>query len=156
MRETKSINNLLQEHLFFSDFTSETVEYIAGCGKNVHFAPNEYLTREDEDADYFYVIKSGKVAVQLHDPGKGDMVISTLGKDDIAGFSWIFPPYKYTFDIKALGHTSAVAIDGKCIRSKCEKDKELGYQLMKQFASLAITRLSNLRMQLLDVYGSSS
>jgi CRP-like cAMP-binding protein len=151
----KSINDLLSEHSFFKDFDAKTVEYISSCGKNMHFLPGEYLGREGEPADHFYVIRKGKVALEAHHPVKGGLIISTLGENDITGFSWIMPPHTFEFDLRAIDHTSVVAIDGKCLRGKIEKDPVLGYQLMKTFATIMRKRLRDTRMQFIDIYGTS-
>ena len=53
------------------------------------------------------------------------------------GWSWLFPPYRWTFDARAAEETSVIALDGVCLRGKCEDDTDLGYRLMQRFAQLA-------------------
>jgi len=101
-----------------------------------------------DDANYFYLIRSGLISIEVHVPNKGPQVIQTLRKGDIAGWSWIFPPYKWNFDLKVIEPVSAVALDGKCLREKCEADQSLGYLLMKKFAKIMTDRLKATRMQL--------
>jgi len=48
--------------------------------------------------------------------------------------------------------TRALAMNGKCIRGKCDADPRLGYELMKRFSRTMVERLKATRMQLLDVY----
>ena len=151
----KKILDLLLEHKFFIEMDREIVEMIAGCGVNVHFKPGEYAAKAGESADRFYVIKKGKMSIDLHHPSQGTLTIQTLANNEIVGSRWIIPPYQYRFDVRCLEHTSVVAIDGKCIRGKCEKDPKLGYALMKEFTKLMSKRLENTRMQLLDVYGAT-
>ena len=154
--KTKSIKDVLKEIDFFADLSAEMLEFIAGCGQNMHFPPNEYMSKENESADHLFVIKKGKVALQVIHPIKGPLTIRTLQDGEIAGFAWIIPPYRTQFDLKALEHTSVVALDGTCVRKKCEENHHLGYQLMKQSATIMNQRLTNTRIQLLDVYGHSS
>jgi CRP/FNR family cyclic AMP-dependent transcriptional regulator len=52
--------------------------------------------------------------------------------------------------------TRAIALDGKCLREKCEKDHDLGYEIMKRFAVIIAERLEATRLQLLDIYGINS
>lgn len=148
----KTIKEILTTLPFFDEMSPEMVEYIAGCGQNVHFSPGQFIGREGEAADYLYVIRKGNVAVQLVHPIQGPVSIKTLTSGEIAGFSWIIPPYRLQFDLKALDHTSVVALDGKCLRKKCEKDHQLGFFLMKQSAVIMNKRLQDTRLQLLDVY----
>ncbi len=148
----KSIKDILQNLPFFQDLSDEQLEFIAGCGHNIHFAPNEYIGKENDVADNLYILRKGKVAVQIRHPTKGPLTIRTLHDEEIAGFSWIIPPYRLQFNLLALEHTSVVALDGTCVRKKCEEDHQLGYLLMKQSATTMMKRLKDTRVQLLDVY----
>lgn len=148
----KEIKDILKEHSFFKDIPDDKLAYVAGCGQNMHFGPGEYLGREGEPADTLFLIKKGRVAVQISHPTRGVITIHTPGADEIAGFSWIIPPYRLQFDLLAVDHTSVVAFNGKCLRGKCEEDHHLGYLMMKRSATVMLKRIQETRMQLLDVY----
>ncbi|MFY0690103.1 MAG: cyclic nucleotide-binding domain-containing protein [Cyclobacteriaceae bacterium] len=150
----KELKDLLREQIFFESLSENMLDFIAGCGQNQHFKPGEYLGREGSLANFFYIIRSGKVAVQLHHPKRGALTIWTLTPGEYGGFSWIIPPYRMQFDLKAVEHTSVVALDGKCLRAKCQEDYQLGYLLMQQSAMIMEKRLQETRIQLLDVYSS--
>jgi hypothetical protein len=40
----------------------------------------------------------------------------------------------------------------QCLRSKCELDHDLGYEMLKRFATAIVERLDAAQVQLLDVY----
>jgi hypothetical protein len=84
------------------------------------------------------------------------MVISTLGDGEVAGWSWLVPPYRWMFDARATSSVSAVAFDGACLRGKCEQDPVLGYALMQRVAQVMYERLQDARIRLLDMYGEPS
>ncbi len=151
----KSIPDLLDEHPFFADLDAATRELIAGCGINVHVGSDEMILTANEAADRFYVVRRGKVAVEIDSP-HGSIVLETLGAGDILGVSWMLPPYRWTFDARAIDDTSAISIDAACLRAKCDDDPALGYELFKRFAGLVHNRLQATRLQLLDVYGSDA
>ena len=48
--------------------------------------------------------------------------------------------------------TRAIALDGKCLRGKKEKDHKLGYKLMSRFAQVIEEDLQATRLQLIDLY----
>jgi CRP/FNR family transcriptional regulator, cyclic AMP receptor protein len=73
----------------------------------------------------------------------------------VLDWSWLFPPYRWTTDASAVDDTSAVVLDGACLRDKCDADNSLGYRLMLRFAQLAHQRMQQMRLQLLDLYGSA-
>lgn len=152
----KSIGDLLAEHPFFAGLSAETVELIAGCGQNVRFAQDERIIAENEPADRFWVLRSGRVAIEVDDPRQGPLVIETIGPGELVGVSWLLPPYRWTFDARAVEPTRAVAIDAGCLRGKCDDDAELGYEMFKRFAGLVRDRLQATRLQLLDLYGDGA
>lgn len=150
----KTIDVLLAEHRFFEGMAPGYLEFIAGCGRNVHFEPGRYIHREGQESNEFYAIRHGKVALEIFVPGRGPVTLQTLDEGEVFGWSWIFPPYKWVFDARAVELTRAVAFDGVCLRTKCENDPKLGYDFMKRFAHVVTSRLEVARLQLLDVYGT--
>jgi CRP/FNR family transcriptional regulator, cyclic AMP receptor protein len=152
----RTIRDLLADHPFFSDLPDTDLDLIAGCGRNVHFAAGETIFEEGGDADLFFVVRHGRVSLSVHSPQSGELAIATVGDGDVLGWSWLFPPYRWHFDAHATTDTSAVALDGACLRGKCEDDASLGYRLMKRFAQLTQQRLQETRLQLLDLYGRES
>ena len=152
----KSIPDLLHEHAFFAGLDEPTLELISGCGINVHFAPDQAILTAHGAADRFYVIRTGKVAVEVDAPRSGPIILETLGPGEILGVSWLLPPHTWTFDARAIEDTSAVSIDAECLRGKCDEDPLLGYELFKRFAALVHNRLQASRLQLLDMYGTTT
>lgn len=153
---SKEIRDLVAEHPFFKGLPPEHIDVIAGCARNVRFMPDEMIFREGEPADIFFLIRVGKVLIGTQAPERGLIPIQTVGPGEVVGWSWLFPPYRWQFDAKALEVTRALAFDGKCLREKCEQDPRLGYELMRRFARVMAERLQATRLQLLDMYGAKS
>lgn len=150
----ETLERLLGEHPFFAGLNSEFLTLATGCAKNARFDAGAFLSREGEAADTFFLIRHGRVALQLFAPGRGELIFQTVGPGDIIGMSWLAPPYKWTYDAKALELVRAFSIDGACLRRKCDADHSLGYEIMQRFLSVTIDRLHATRLQLLDVYGA--
>ena len=149
----ETIDALLRDVPVFHGLGQAELELIAGCGKNVHFYQGSVLFREGNAADTFYVVRHGSVALETYVPARGPAIIETLESGEVAGWSWLFPPYRWHFDARALTRVRATAIDGACLRGKCDDDPALGYDLMSRFAQVIIERLQWTRLRLLDVYG---
>jgi CRP-like cAMP-binding protein len=150
----QALEAVLADHPFFRGLRHDDLQLIAGCGSNVRFNPGEYVFREGDRSDRFYLIRHGKIAVEISSPGRGRMTIATLGPGEVMGWSWLVPPYRKASDGRAVELTRATAFDGACIRKKCEEDPRLGYELLKRFAHVIGERLHATRLQLLDVYGT--
>jgi CRP/FNR family cyclic AMP-dependent transcriptional regulator len=152
----KTIENLLAEVPLFRGLQPEELALLAGCASNVQFEVGTVLFREGDPADFFYAVRHGTVALELFVPARGAVTIETLEAGEVVGWSWLFPPYRWHFDAKALTAIRATAFDGACLRAKCEQDPRLGYDLMSRFAQVLIERLQWTRLRLLDVYGYST
>jgi len=149
----RTLDQVVTEFPFFAGMEPEHLELIAGCAKNVRFQAGERLAREGHPADTFYVVRRGRVALEMFVPPRGPITIETVEPGDTVGWSWLFPPYLWHFDARAVELVRAVAFDGACLRGKLESDPVLGYELLSRFAQLLIERLNATRLQLLDVYG---
>ena len=147
----KTLEPILKEHPFFKDLESKYLDFIVGCASNVRFKAKEVILREEGPADKFYLIREGKVAIYIAKPRS--ITIQTIKEDDILGWSWLIPPYRYRFSAQAIEDTRAIALDGKCLRDKCEGSPELGYELLKRLMSVFTQRLEATRIQLLNIYG---
>ena len=150
----KSIADEMKEYQFFKDFSTEDLSFISGCGKIVVFDANEKVAQEGDAADWFYLVRSGRLAIETAIPGKPQLLNQTLVEGEICGWSWLFEPYKWTFDVTATEQTRVIAFDGKCLSKKCQEDYRLGYFFMRKFAEIMTSRLAHTRMQLMDIYGS--
>ena len=148
----KAIEDFLKEHPFFRDLDALYIHSIAGYGRTIEFAPQETVFREGENADQFYAILHGKVAIDIHGSHRGPITIQTIHAGEIFGWSWLIPPYRWRFDARAVEATGAIVLDGKALRAECEKDHQLGYELFKRFAQVISKRLEHTRIQMLDLY----
>ena len=149
----QQIDSILASHPFFAGLPAEHSKLISGCASMARFASGEMICSAGSSADHFYLIRHGKVALEIIVPGRGNVPIQTLGENEVLGSAWLFPPYRWYFDAQAIELTRMLVFDGKCLREKCERDHDLGYELMKRFAQEMEQRLQATRLQLLDVYG---
>jgi CRP/FNR family transcriptional regulator, cyclic AMP receptor protein len=150
----RTIDTLLQDVPIFDGLSAEELELVAGCASNTRFADGDVLFREGDAADVFYIIRHGRIALETFVPARGAVTIETVDPGEVIGWSWLFPPYRWHFDARALGLVRATVFDAACLRGKCDVDPAFGYQLMSRFAQVLIERLQWTRLRLLDVYGN--
>ena len=149
----ETLERVLSAHPFFQHLEPHHLELLVGCAANVRFDAGQFLFRTGEEANQFFLIRQGTVALEIATPGRPPLTLQTLAEGEILGWSWLIPPYYWMFDARAVEPTRAVALDGKCLRTKCEADHDLGYELLKRFGQIMEQRLQATRLQLLDVYG---
>jgi CRP/FNR family cyclic AMP-dependent transcriptional regulator len=151
--KTETMEELLGGHPFFGGLSPDALRLMTSCASNVHFAAGKYIFSQGEAASRFYVIRRGRVAFEIHSPARGPLIIETMEEGEVLGWSWLVPPYRYFGDARAVTPVSATALDGACLRGKCEADAELGYQLLKRVTAVMYHRLQSTRVRLLDLYG---
>ena len=154
--EIKNLEPVLKEHPFFQGLAQKYIELLVGCASNVRFDAGKLICTTGSPADHFFIVRSGKVAVEVNLPQLEPMTIETLEDGDVLGWSWLFPPHQWNFDSRAVNLVRAIALDAKCLREKCEDDHDLGYEMMRRFSAIMVDRLKATRLQLLDLYGSPS
>jgi CRP-like cAMP-binding protein len=148
----QTLEPILAKHPFFKDLDSPYLKLVVGCASNVVFREGQMICRRGGDADRFYLIRHGRVAVELHAAERGTITVQTLGEGDILGWSWLIPPYQWNFDARAVELTRAIAMDGTCLRTKSDADHNLGYELLTRFVRVLVGQLDATRIQLLDLY----
>lgn len=152
----KTLEPYLAEHPFFKGLRSEHLSLLVGCATNVRFDPGQFVFREGQEAKNFYLIRHGRVALEIAVAPRPPIVLKTLDAGEILGWSWLIPPHRWMMDARAVELTRAIALDGTCLRKKCEEDCPLGYELLKRFAHVMEQELQAARLQLIDVYGESA
>lgn len=150
----ETLERIIAEHRFFAGLESYYTDLLVGCASNVRFEAGAYIFKEGGEANEFYLIRSGRVALEISAPQRKPIIVETLSEGDILGWSWLLPPYHWKFHAHAVEGTRALALDGQCLRTKCEQNHDLGYELLKRFAQIIDRRLEATRFQLLDVYAA--
>ncbi|MGD0219652.1 MAG: cyclic nucleotide-binding domain-containing protein [Acidimicrobiales bacterium] len=149
----EEMRDLIAKNALFAGLPDSTIELAAGCAQNVAFDPGVRILAEGEPADTLYLLRRGRVSLQVQRPSGKPLVIETIGPNSVLGWSWLVPPYRWQFDGVAIDPVGAVAIDGTCLRAKADEDPVFGYALLKRISSVLLSRLQATRVRLLDLYG---
>jgi CRP-like cAMP-binding protein len=148
----ETLESILAVHPFFDDMEPLHVQLLTGCARNVIFGKDDIIFRQGEEANLFYLIRSGQVALQLFADRRGPLTILTLGEGDVLGWSWLSPASRWKFTARAIETTRAISLEGKCLREKADANHEFGFQLLKRFVRVIEDRVQATRLQLLNVY----
>jgi len=148
----EGLERILAAHPLFKNMAPEFIDTLVGCAKNIRFAADTYLFHEGDDADYLYLIREGRVALEISAPGHGRMVFQSITTGGVLGLSWLVPPYRWRFDAHAKEDCRVIQFDANCLRTKCAADPALGYAVMMQVMPEVVERLHDTRVQMLDLY----
>jgi CRP/FNR family transcriptional regulator, cyclic AMP receptor protein len=151
----QDLSESLRKHQFLSNMNEEFVKTLTSCASNVVFDEKSYLFHEGENAKTFYLLRSGRVALEVGAGERGQIRVQTVGAGEVLGWSWLISPFRWHFDAYALEQVHAFAIEASCLIKKCETDCRFGYEMLRRFSEVLERRLEATRLQLLDVYGST-
>lgn len=154
--QTENLKEILRNHPFLKGLDDSYLELLTGCTTNVVFHEGQYLFKENDHADKFYLLRTGRAAIEFHVRHKGIIRLQTIGEGEVLGWSWLISPYKSHFDVIAVEDIRAFALDGNCLRKKCEENHDFGYEMFIRFTRILENRLKATRLQLLDFYSKPS
>jgi CRP/FNR family transcriptional regulator, cyclic AMP receptor protein len=144
--------DLLASQPFLTGLSDDQLDRLARWSKRAVFHGGKRIFREGTPADRFWLIQRGRVNLDTHAPGRGDVIIETIGPSAVLGWSWLFPPYQWHFGAVALETTLTIELDGPGVRQLCALDPALGYELSTRFMQVMLERLQATRLRLLDLY----
>ncbi len=151
------LTEALTGHQFTRGMAAEHIERMMACViGEVGFAEDEVVFRAGSPAGKVYLLQEGEVALEIHSPARPHRIIQTVSGGDILGWSWLFEPYRWTFDARAITPTTALVLDGVKVRTCAEEQPDLGVLVIRRIAGLVVDRLHATRLQLLDLYASTS
>lgn len=129
-------------HPFLKMMYPEDGEHLLKNVREMEFRSGQIIFREGEPANRFFLIQSGRVAVEKgYSQDKAPVEI--IGAGDVLGWSWLFPPFAWHFQARALEPTRAIVLDGAHLLVTCENNSEFGYRLMKCISRIVIHRMMN-------------
>lgn len=140
---------LARQHPFVRHFEPHEVDKFAALAREVSFAKDEVVYREGEECQDFYLIESGRIALEI-DPPTGPVRVDTLGVGEEFGWSAVLAGRERVLQARALADTRLLAFDGASLRALCESDTGFGYDFMHLLLASAVERLQALRLQVMD------
>ena len=141
---------LVAQQPFFNGLSGPHLQLLADSAMETQFKAGQWLFRQGDPANRFYLILEGKVLIESEVKERGMIPIRTLGPGDDLAWAWLFPPYYMHFSACAIEPTRAIFFYGTRLREQCEANHELGYQLMKRIAEVVIQNLNATQQRLLE------
>jgi CRP-like cAMP-binding protein len=144
----------LGDHAFLRGMPEDAIAALAGTCRVAVAEVGHRFFDEGGMASKFWLIKTGRVALDLHVPGRSRLIIETLGPGDVLGLSWFTAPFRWQFGAVAMQKTSSFELDAAAVRAACDADPAVGYQFLRRLMLAASGRLHAARIRMLDLYGA--
>lgn len=150
----ENLEATLAAHPFLAGLSRQHLSLLAPCATLVSFPANHTIFVEGEEARQLYLLRFGRVAVEVHRPRRGHKTVYTLGEGDVVGSFGLETPFRWFFDARTLEVTRAIALDLDCLQRLGEAHPDLGYELLKRFVRVQAQKIKLLKLQLVDFYGA--
>jgi CRP-like cAMP-binding protein len=140
----------LAGHQFLRGMPAHHLAYLAEVTSLVTAPAQHRLFEAGDVAHHFWLIRAGQVAVDLRPPGEDRVVIQTIGRGEMLGVSWFFPPFQWQFGAVTGQPTELFEVGAAAVRGRCETDPDFGYEFTRRMIVVVARRLQATRIQLLD------
>jgi CRP-like cAMP-binding protein len=154
MPSTSSLLETLRAHPFLEDMAPAHIEKLASIAAEVNFHANDLVFRDGDGKDFFYLILSGWLALEIQAPGRTHR-IGTVCEGEALGWSTALPKSRKYFQVRALKPVTALAFKGQQLREMWDADCRLGYDMMLRLLAVVAERLRDTQIQVLDLFGDT-
>ncbi len=153
MSTTEEVFEELRKVPWFQDLDPGDIRKFAQISSLRNFRAGEVFFHEGDKQDYFYIVLTGRVALDMHVPHHGKVRFYTCEDGDSFGWSSATPEV-LTRTAGAVGVMAGtvIAADTVKLQALCDNDHDIGYQFMRQMAQVIADRLLVTRLQLLDMF----
>jgi CRP/FNR family cyclic AMP-dependent transcriptional regulator len=90
--EKDDLTEIMRQHPFLAGLQDEHMKTVIGCASNVRFVEGAHIIHEGQIANKFFMIRTGRVALEIGAPGRENLRIQTVGPGEILGWSWLISP----------------------------------------------------------------
>ena len=149
-----TMTSTLASHPFLNGLAPEYLQLVTECASLVNFAADQFIFKAGDRTQQIFLLRFGRVAVEVHRPRRGSKTLYTLGEGDVLGIFWTGQELERFFDARALQVTRTIALDIDCLKKHCDRHPDLGYELLKRLVGAQAKMLKLLKLQLVDFYGS--
>lgn len=137
-------------HPFLAGMSAHHLELLARHATKRTFVPNELIFRAGEPAHGFYLVETGRIALEGSVMEHGPIATDIVQNGEPLGWSWLFPPYRWHFDARAIEPTTAIFFDGDVLRQHYNEDITLGHDLSQRICQVMVHRLQSTRRKLIE------
>lgn len=128
---------------FFKGLSERHLLMLARHTLSEKFSADQFIFREGQPANRFYLLQEGEVALEssaMEKEGR-HRLIQIIRDGEALGWSWLFPPHYWHFGARAITPVKTIFIDGARLRELCESDYDFGHELMVRISLVVVGRL---------------
>ena len=145
----------LKQCQVFSSIDDAALEAVLANLTEKQFDAGATAFREGEPATELLIVQDGKIALQMatSSPETGlsrRITVEVVGANEIAGWSAVVEPHRYTMTGVCLQSTRALSISAVQLRQVMVANPSIGYEILTGLAKVIATRLGDTRQVLVS------
>lgn len=137
----------------FKDLTDDELEAVGAICEERQFKSGDYVFKEGAGAEELFIMKRGKVAVDISVTGGKEVTVFTVGHSGEAfGWAALVDPFEFSASARCVKESTVVAVDGKRLTAFIDENFHAGYLIMGRISKLISRRLRDTRLQLIHCF----
>ena len=141
---------LIRRYPYFSGISIDRINLLANIAEEVESEPGQYFHQEGEDINKVFIIIKGEVSLLTTLPQQGkEVIINTLGVDDVFGWTSLLPHYTAGAGARSITKCKLIQFNASELRDKFEEDYQFGYLMMIKIAQIIRERLDSIVIETL-------
>ena len=147
-----TLSETLRNHAFMRGLGDRLIAKLALLATEAAFAENEVILMDRRQSQYFYLVTSGSVSIELHSPIFTVSVLA-VGPGQAFGWSALLDHQDTVFQVRAREHTAALRIAGPDLSQACRDDCELGIEILMRTLQVAAGRIEATEAKFAEMCG---
>ena len=140
---------------FFADLTEEELSAVQEICREENYRKGDLIFTEDTSAEHLYVLKSGKISIDIKVAGGDYLSVLTVSHfAEPFGWSALVAPFKFTASARCMEDSIIFSIDGWKLLGLIERDYRMGFHIMRRIAKIISARVRDTRLQLIHTFYS--
>jgi CRP-like cAMP-binding protein len=154
--DTNQLTYVLEEMRFSAEMPRAVLEQLAAESALRQVSAGAIVFREGSRSENLYLVRRGRIALEMNVPGRGAVRILTVGPGEMFGWSALLDQGTMTASAVAVEPTEMIVSPADKLGELSEANRDFGFHLMRQMADSLSKRLVATRLQLLDLFADTA
>jgi len=147
-----TLDEKLQEHAFTRGLAGPQIAELAALASEVIFAEDEVILADGQRSQFFYLVLSGSVTVEL---GTSRLAVSVqaLGPGEVFGWSALLGHQETLFRVRAREKTTVLRFAGEDLVHVFRSDPVLGTEMLLRTLAIVANRIEATESRFAEMCG---
>ena len=141
-------------HDLFQLLRPDQVQLISDMAERVSYKAGDTIFRRGEEAEYFFIVREGQVALRLPGQARISLLIDELGKGAVFGSCVCFQLGSYSLTAQCVEDSELLKIKAAALKKVMTDDLVTGYAVQTLISRVYFQRYIDTMQKLQAILGS--